>query len=417
MQITFFGILWIFLMIIAFFQTEIKKMVFITLFSMIFQSNNIIIINGAGIGPQIITSFVFIVKSFLVVPHFKIRFIFKDKVNIAFFVLLLVYIFSSLYKGTLSSNFFQLLMISIYIIAFYRFLVIRSKLSFDFIHSTVKFITYFIILVGFFQLLYNAHILPIKNILGLLIYNDNLNGSVIFHTKDLFRFYSTFMEPSFSGAVLVGLFYYFISKYNIMKKSPILLLLLISIVLTQSSTAYGALVIVFAIWIISSNLQFDRKIIFVGLGITLFIVLYMFTPLLENVIFNKFSTSSARVRSVWNSNAYELFKNNKLLGVGYKNSRASSLLLTIMAESGLIGMIIFLYIVTAFFIKSFACNGKAATLMVLSVFIAQIIAIPDFDFSGLWLVLYIYALTNKKDFRKEIYYEEKNSYTNIPQCT
>ena len=74
MSVTVFGIIWLSLMIYAFFRLKIKHFIFLTLFSMLFQCNNIFIIGTQGVGPQLVTSFCFIIKSYLgKYKHIQIR--------------------------------------------------------------------------------------------------------------------------------------------------------------------------------------------------------------------------------------------------------------------------------------------------------------------------------------------------------
>ena len=56
------------------------------------------------------------------------------------------------------------------------------------------------------------------------------------------------------------------------------------------------------------------------------------TDVLDRVIFNKSSTASGRVRTLWNNVAYEEFINNPIFGIGYQSLRASSIIFDIMGE-------------------------------------------------------------------------------------
>ena len=63
MTITLFGIIWIVLLIYSFYKTRIQFLISLTLLSMIFQCTNVIELNNQGIGPQLITSITFIIRS------------------------------------------------------------------------------------------------------------------------------------------------------------------------------------------------------------------------------------------------------------------------------------------------------------------------------------------------------------------
>ena len=61
MQITLFGAIWVILLIISFIENGYNRIITLLLLSTVFQSNSVVIINGTtGVGPQIVTSIIFI---------------------------------------------------------------------------------------------------------------------------------------------------------------------------------------------------------------------------------------------------------------------------------------------------------------------------------------------------------------------
>ncbi|MDE5566020.1 MAG: hypothetical protein K2I77_03430, partial [Anaeroplasmataceae bacterium] len=62
MPITLFGFIWLAICIVLFFNRDIKKFVFLMLFSLVLQSTNVIAYNGISIGPAIITCFLFLLR-------------------------------------------------------------------------------------------------------------------------------------------------------------------------------------------------------------------------------------------------------------------------------------------------------------------------------------------------------------------
>ena len=62
MTFTFFGIIWISFIIWAFVDKRQNALVYILLFSMVLQCDNVVILGERGIGPGIVTSIVYIIK-------------------------------------------------------------------------------------------------------------------------------------------------------------------------------------------------------------------------------------------------------------------------------------------------------------------------------------------------------------------
>ncbi|MDC7236751.1 MAG: O-antigen ligase family protein [Sphaerochaetaceae bacterium] len=247
-----------------------------------------------------------------------------------------------------------------------------------------------------------AKILPDMSLFQALIYNDTINPNVIYNTKDVVQMYSTFMEPSYYGAFLVGLFYYYLSEWNGNKNIIYLVLIFISIIFTKSTTAYLGLFITFIFFIFSNSQKKSLRII---LPLIIFFSLFLsifYSKLLDQVIFNKFSSSSAKVRSNWNKSAFYAFKDNILFGTGFKNYRASSLLFSIIANLGLMGILMYLSLIYSI-IKTKTKSVKKynyvvkSKMMLFGVVISQFIACPDLDFCVFWFAMYSLALFQSKN--------------------
>lgn len=75
---TVFGAVWLFLLGVAVLKKQSKFLITLVLFSTTLQSSNVFMINGQGIGPQIITSM--IVTFYFLIPKIsKLKFtIYKD---------------------------------------------------------------------------------------------------------------------------------------------------------------------------------------------------------------------------------------------------------------------------------------------------------------------------------------------------
>lgn len=408
MEITLFGIIWILFIIICFAQRGVKWMTFALLFSMIFQSNNVFVISGLGIGPQIFTTIVFIIKTYFVKPYIFLKNGFESKLskfNWVFIILLLIILVSIFFND---GNISLLKFSYVSLLGFYMLCFIRLK-HFDytehkiFIDKTIRFIVLFVVFVGFLQVLTKLGILPITDILRIFIYNDVTSNSVIFNTKPTSRLYSTFMEPSYAGAFLVASFFYFALKkdYKI-QNYLILFLIFISILLTESSTAYATFMILTIIWILTGT---NRRVMISVLSVFAVLSLIIFTvfnDIIQTVFFDKLESSSGIVRGRWNEWAIDAFQSSPIIGVGYKNQRASSLLFTILGELGLLGVITYIWmllklVISLFYIKRVHLYYIGSLLGVIAVVVSQIIGNPDLDFSVLWMAMYILAITKNRN--------------------
>ena len=73
-----------------------------------------------------------------------------------------------------------------------------------------------------------------------------------------------------------------------------------------------------------------------------FAIMYLFFfDVLDLVIFSKASSGSGVARHGWNVIAMREFNTSPFWGVGYKMSRGSSIIYTILSELGILGMIVY----------------------------------------------------------------------------
>lgn len=397
MQITFFGALWILLILYCFFSNDHRKMLFVALFSMIFQSDNILYIGDTGIGTQIFTISVAWVRFWLVkTAPVKL----KTARGILLFggALILAVVLSLLINNALDSN----RMISVAMLVVYAaFMMILAKknvrIDAKWLEKTENIIIVTVLIVGVLQVLCKSGLSFLTGPLRLFIYNDVNNEDVIFNYKPLTRFYATFMEPSYCGAFLVGSFALVSVRNDLNRKNVFLALAIgIAILMTRSSAAYGGLAIIVCLLLITrGKKRIFKYIVPAGIIIGL-LVLFFNMELLNEVIFDKGESSSAIVRNNWNNSAIKAFKENPLFGVGYGSKRASSLFLTILAETGVVGGAAYLFN-TVFQLKCAVWDkkpsgAKGRSYFILGIIICQFIACPDLNFSPFWLGLYLSML-------------------------
>lgn len=141
-------------------------------------------------------------------------------------------------------------------------------------------------------------------------------------------------------------------------------LLLFLIVLSTSSTAYAGLaILVVPVAVTLMQALFsdrlrpvDIKILVVLLALACLILgmsLYdrgFFDPflrLMDSMVINKGSSASGQERGYWNAKSLEAFADTSGLGVGFGSSRASSWMIAVISQLGLVGSVLMAALVVA----------------------------------------------------------------------
>ena len=418
MTITFFGIVWLLILAIIAYVRDLENMVALLIFSMVLQCDNVVLFGEKGIGPQLITSVYFCFFHFLVPERNIVRKDFLSKPFIILLFLLCCYIgINAVIHRTLSQSFNDIIIIYVYLftsICLYR---VRKSISSKQIWNIIKKLYLFLLIVGVLQFLATTHIIP-KFLLSELLYNDN-SDVVYFNTKGIYaRITSTFMEPSYFSGLLCGLIGISIYNKKLFKYSCYsyiyVLVGIIELILTFSTTAYLTFVCVLIALVIIDQRQQNLLKYLPFMSILFLFVVITWDTLISEIIVNKLESNSGVERHGWDLIAFEAFLNNPFFGVGYISVRASSVILTILANLGLVGL--FLYLVSLFscflfvFVKRIRNNSLSisARLILFSVLISQIIACPDLSLCTFWLSVYLVVITdtidkNKADLRMITY--------------
>jgi O-antigen ligase len=184
----------------------------------------------------------------------------------------------------------------------------------------------------------------------------------------LYRLAGTFLDPGFTGLILVFGFLLSMSKLISTKDKKILVLLvffLISIALTYSRASYLALLSGILVVVFLTTDKIKKLALFF---ILLFLILIPFLPrptTTEGVKLERIFSIRSRISNY--QETLKIWKESPLLGVGFNNicfarqkylgkgsfdshscSGSDSSLLFILATTGLIGFITFLYLLTGF---------------------------------------------------------------------
>lgn len=396
---TLFGIIWLCIIVWDFVKKPVINTVFLTILFMTFQSTNVLYINGSGIGPGVLTSIVCILKIFIM-QKFKIRRI-NQQVCVFIIPTLMLFIiyFSLVINGIFGESALLFLQITVYIICFISIQFIQKAASKELLYQIIRKIIIFHVIFGAIQILTTTNALPLRPVLNILFYNDP-STDVVFHRPYYARVMSTFMEPSYYAGFLVGAFFFLlIQKKKLYQNKLLISAIMIEILLTQSSTAYGAFLVVGIVVILfSDSFSLKQKMLICLLGIIGVLILYFgFYSLLDAVIFSKDQTGSFSTRVRFNNTAIEAFFTSPLIGIGYKNCRGSSIIYSLLGEMGIVGLGIYFLFNIAIYLTGtiedkYSDNILSASKFgVLAVMVCQIIACPDLDLCTYWIWLYIFS--------------------------
>lgn len=397
---TLFGLIWIIILIYC--LSDVKKILTLTIISATIQCSNVLEIAGIGIGPQVITSLTFIVRMVITKDGLVVHKKSKGKdICLLMLLLLTVIVVSNIINGNVASSLFKVFQLVIYMVCFFYMLKAGQYIDNDYLYKLIRRLTIFLLVVGFLQFGITSGILPRLGIVKTLLYNDTTNEFIYYNQQNYKRVLSTFMEPSYYAGYIIGAFYYLLSVKEKRKENYILLgLMLLQIILTFSSSAYGAFLIIGMVFIASPReKKFKLKIILFGLvGFALMYI--FFYDILDSVIFSKGLSGSANTRYWWNRNALVMYKSSPIIGNGYKTSRASQIIYTMLAEFGVVGLISYcalnikflLFYFTKKYRLKFGENRIPVFVGILSVIATQIIGVPDLDICTYWMWANIIAL-------------------------
>ncbi len=399
---TLFGVIWIVAIVMCF--SSIKNMVALVIISSVLQCSNVVELGNTGIGPQVITSFAFIIRMMMGFNG-RLKLSKRDSRYIYLWICLIaVIVFSSYYNNVLEDTLFKIIQLLIYIVCFFLMFHTYKSTDTDFVYSVIKKLSIALIIIGFIQLGITSRIIPRIGLMKMLFYNDSsataaatyYNRAFIYFSRYI-RIFSTYMEPSYYAGYVVGAFYYFLSIKEKRKGNLFLIIILgVQIILTFSSSAYGAFLLVGILYVLTVK-EWKTKFKTLLIGILGFAFMYLvFYDVLDTVIFSKMSSTSAAARISWNDLATTKFLESPVIGNGYKQSRASTIILTLLSETGIIGFAIYVLFNINFIRYVFTKNKNGAlyglSLAILSTIASQAIGVPDLEISTYWMWLNLFAV-------------------------
>ena len=407
MRITIFGVIWILVICWCMWQKNIKYMVFITLLFMTFQCDTIFFLGNVGVGPQILTSSAFIAKCVFNARwqlRFRRSYAFLSLLALGYIAVIVVsYVMNDI---TESRTIMYIVQLFIYIVCFLCMIHFVEVMDGGTLYQLIRTVSIFILAVGVVQYLTTSAILPeiIRPVLKTLFFNeDSLN--IGFNYGYYPRVTSVFMEPSYFAPVLTGMFYYFLSMQKEWSKNFVLLgLIFLELILTRSSTAYGAFLVVGILFILfQAKIKLGWKVLLTIVAAIGFLCIFVFFyDILNDVIFSKSSSDSYIIRIRSNAYAQEQFQKSPWYGIGYREATANSIIYSLLGELGIIGFSIYVVFNLKCICPVFQRGKRAEAydrqeiairFALLSAIVCQIIAVGQVDMCSYWFWAYVLALS------------------------
>ncbi len=439
MQVTLFGYIWI-LTNIIFMIKGYKYQFFLLLFSCILQSNSVIILSKPDFpygSPVLIVALSIIIRHAIIDCSCKIAvnracglkrekflkglsgyfiYSFIASVILAGFIykglpiFTAAVVYTNVYRPlSLTVRLFYLgFLYLIYVgcakILMYRANIIEEK---DIIRL-IEFISLFVVSIGVIQYIQKYFGIEPTFLLRNFIYSGNVSNGYI---EGYIRFYSTFLEPSYTAVFFAGLFWFRISqgdKYN----KIVTVAVLVGLLWSLGMTGYGAFVFGGTAFVVLNR---NKKA-------ALFVCILGFTGVAGlicsgywKVIFRAIELKGQAVtRPAWNRLSLELIRQTHGMGVGIGVARAASLVLNVLVKTGIIGFVLYFISRIKEFIHYFQLRKRNTIYIGLflysfTVLAGQMIADPDLEFEVFWFGVFLYALTinNKNILGTEYGLEEK----------
>lgn len=253
-------------------------------------------------------------------------------------------------------------------------------------------------------------ILAILGLIQLVFFPDLKNLTGFGFDPHLGRLVSTFLDPNFLGSFLnISIAMTLIGWFKTKERKLILfgLVMFVAIILTFSRSAYLFLFTQVLVWSVLKN-----KKIFLIMIVSVLLLNFLVPKFSERIIGGFSIDKSSIERFISWKNGLVVFKDKPLLGAGFNNLRDSfvennliktysedgghagagvdSSLLFVMATTGIIGILSFLFFwIKVFFIKfslevNFAVKGVILGLLVSSTFINSLFYPPIMLIIYLW---------------------------------
>lgn len=428
MTLTLFGIFWCSLALLFLFFPP-KYLYVLMLTSCVFQAASVFSFGSLWITPFFFTQLLFLVKMspYLFSNGLDIKI---NRVNFVFIILVLFSVFitmiaPSLFSGTrvVSSAF-----------SFEANYVTNGK-SLVFSMSNISQICLFIINVTTLLVIYrfaprivNFNQLYLSYYLSIAVFSlfsiwwlvsrstlpvDFLysNGGYSITALAESRLASTYSEPSSAGAFIASSLAPLLFVRKKLSVIALGVMMLFLLTLNRSSTAVLTAATSFLLFFILRGTNSQRVLVSLCLLVIVSAIIFiLFGDSLVSLYDEKMSSDSGMIRSWSNYLSLSALYDSYFLGLGLGSNRASSLLLTILTNVGIIGFSLFAVVIFLLMKPLFIHRDQANAIFFLTLFLGFILgaffSVPDISSPSLWMFLiYVSSASsliskdNKNDIR------------------
>ncbi|TXE64166.1 hypothetical protein [Serratia nematodiphila] len=430
MTLTLFGIVWCSLALFFLFFPP-KYLYVLMLTSCVFQAASVFSFGSIWITPFFFTQLLFLVKMspYLISNDLGIKI---NRVNFIFIILVLfsiaiTMIAPSLFSGvrvvssafsfeanyvtngkSLSFSMSNISQVCLFIINVTTLLVIY-RFAPRIVSFNQLYLSYYLSIAVF--TLFSIWWLVSRNTLPVDFLYSNGGYSITALAES--RLASTYSEPSSAGAFIASSLapLLFVKKRLSVISLGIMMLFLLT--LNRSSTAVLTAATSFLLFFILRGTN-SRRVLFslCLLVIVSAVIFILFGDSLVSLYDEKMSSDSGMIRSWSNYLSLSALYNSYFLGLGLGSNRASSLLLTILTNLGVIGFSLFAVVIFLLMKPLFIHRDQANAIFFLTLFVGFILgaffSVPDISSPSLWMFLiYVSSASslilkaNKNDIRIE----------------
>lgn len=434
MKISLFGVIWIALILISF-TRSFKYTIFLQIFSFVFQSAWVIVV-GADLNASLITSAFLIFRYFAQFKLGKLKIPYWGKRGFAYasYALIISVIAPLLFAGLTIAhmtnggynfniieyynlsfsvqNLTQPLAIVLYVvdaIIIYNYCK-KHPICFNELKMGFNIIFYFVAAIGIIHVGFMYFHIPLGIIRELFHNEYQMIGSTYFdfynYSGNLVRLMSTFYEPSYCGVYIAGCLFVFLMEK---KRKAWKIILAVLVGLLNMSSSFFATVLIFAIcYCLHRFLKYKsvsiRNIILLMTAFLIAFVLFFAFPLLkESVIeftIGKFASGSYDLRTNLNGYAWDAFLSTYGIGLGVNSIETSSLAVALVAQTGIIGTILYIIFISGLFkkIKEMEQDKRTfITAMILSSIIGGIVSCSALNFCVFWFSIMFFSTMQFSD--------------------